>query len=124
MTSLPVPLEETEQAVVVDYCELRGIKFSAIPNSTYTPSMKQKVKNKRQGLRPGLPDLLLIVDGRVIMIEMKRRKGGVLSPEQREWHIALNRAGIATYVCHGSDEAIELINEYLGGSDTLRAEVF
>lgn len=109
-----IPLEETEQAVVVQYCELRGIKLSAIPNSTYTPSMKQKVKNKRQGLRAGLPDLLLIINNQLIFIEMKRVKGGVVSPEQREWHIALNTAGIPTYVCHGSDEAIELINQYLG----------
>lgn len=114
MTQLPCPLESSEQAVVVQYMELKGIKFSAIPNSTYTTSIKQKMNNKRQGVRAGLPDLLAIVNNQVIMIEMKRRKGGVVSDVQREWHIALNAAGLPTYVCHGSDEAIELINQYLG----------
>ena len=105
-----IPLETDEQQAVVQYLELKGLKFSSIPNSTYTKSWKQKAKNKAEGLRAGLPDLLIVLPNLLLFIEMKRTKGGVVSPVQKEWIEALNKIdGVKAIVCKGADEAIENI---------------
>lgn len=111
--TLPVPTEEIEQAQLVHYLELRGCKFTSIPNSTYTKSIQQKMKNRRAGLRAGFPDLVIIANGRFFCIEMKRTVGGRVTPEQQAWHDALNAAGIDTYICKGFDEARAVVDSYL-----------
>lgn len=106
------PLEAEEQATAVEYLELIGAKYTAIPNSTYTKSWSQKRKNHQQGLRAGFPDLVAIVDGTFIVIEMKRRQGGSVSAEQKSWIEALKLANIPVTVAKGADEAIEFINSF------------
>jgi len=112
---LSVPLESEEQRAVVDYLEFRGLKFSSIPNSTFTRSWKQKTKNKQEGLRAGLPDLLVVTKDHLLFIEMKRLKGGKVSSVQKEWLEALNKIndGVVAKICKGAEEAIEFINKYI-----------
>lgn len=108
------PLEEEEQAVVVQWLEYKNVKFSSIPNSTWTPSIKQKVRNKKQGLRPGLPDLLIIHDKKMLFVEMKRRSGGILSPFQRDWIEKINTVpNCQAVVAKGASDAIEQIKNIL-----------
>ena len=108
-----VPHEEVEQRMVVEYLEIMGHKFTAIPNSTHTKSWKQKRKNKDTGLRKGLPDMLIIINGRLVFIEMKRIKGGSTSREQKEWIYQLNQCqNVFAHVCKGADVAIETIKYY------------
>lgn len=108
------PLEEDEQIAVVRYLELKNLKFTSIPNATYTTSWNQKRKNKAMGVRAGLPDLLVIVKDKLLFIEMKRIKGGVVSEEQKEWIDALNLTmGVSARICKGADEAINFINTFL-----------
>jgi hypothetical protein len=109
------PLEDDEQQAVVEFMESHGLKFTAIPNNTYTPYYTQKVKNEKMGLRAGFPDLVVIINKQFICIEMKRRKNFEVSKEQKAWHIALNETQVPAYVCHGSDEAIDLITQYMKG---------
>lgn len=111
--SLPPPTEEVEQRQVVQYLELHNCKFTAIPNSTYTKSWKQKMKNRDAGLRAGFPDLVIIANGQFFCIEMKRTVGGQVTKEQGSWHEALTLAGIPVYVCKGFDEAKKIIDSYL-----------
>lgn len=114
MTKNTSPLEEVEQIAFVKWLELKGLKFTAIPNSTYTKSIKQKVKNKRMGLRCGLPDLLIITPKGLVFVEMKRKQGSVTSDEQKEWIEALNKLqGVQAQVCKGADEAINFITKFL-----------
>lgn len=119
-----VPTEDQEQSAFVDWLELLGLRFTSIPNSTWTKSWSQKAKNHRTGLRKGFPDLIVVIppprsvngEGFLLCIEMKRRKGGVVAPEQRAWIDAINaldQAGVAAYVCKGASEAIDLVNEHL-----------
>ena len=110
-----IPLETVEQQTVVQYLELKGLKFSSIPNSTYSKSWKQKFKNKAEGLRAGLPDLVVILPNLLLFIEMKRRKRGVVSQVQKEWIEALNNinVGVKAIVCLGSDDAIDKIETLL-----------
>lgn len=110
-----IPTEANEQMAVVQWLEIKGLKFSAIPNSTYTTSWKQKRKNKDTGLRAGLPDLLICLPNKLLFVEMKREKGGTLSDCQREWIDALNLIGgnVEAIVCCGADEAIKEISKRL-----------
>ena len=115
------PLEEIEQANFVDWLELQGLKLSAIPNSTYTTSWNQKRKNYRQGLRAGLPDMIVLIapeqskdgEGYCLFIELKRLKGGKVSPEQQEWLDALNQTPVHAYLAQGCDAAIKIVEHYL-----------
>lgn len=109
--AVDVPTEDEEQAVVVQYLELKGHKFSHIPNSTFTKSWSVKNRNKRLGVRPGLPDLFCIIHYTAIWIEMKRTKGGVLSQAQKDWIQTLEDAGQTVWVCKGADAAIKKIQE-------------
>lgn len=114
-TKNTTPLERHEQIAFVQYLEAlqkRGydIIFSATAQSTYTTSIKQKVTNKAMGVRKGLPDLFIIIEDVPLFIEMKRRKGGVVSLEQRMWHEKINGAGIRCYTCYGSDDAMQTLD--------------
>jgi len=115
------PLEEEEQATLVEWMEYQGVKFTAIPNSTFTKSWKQKKKNTEQGLRAGFPDLVVIIPkdksktgkNELIFIEMKRTKGGAVSESQKEWIEALTECDQEVFICKGFDEAEEVLSQYL-----------
>lgn len=71
---------------------------------------------KMQGVRRGVPDICLPVPRggfHGLYIELKRRKGGVVSEEQAVWIDRLNRVGYRAVVCHGWDAAREEIEAYL-----------
>lgn len=109
-----LPLESEEQATVVQWLELKGLKFTSIPNSTWTTSKRQKMLNRITGLRAGLPDLLIVHGGNILFVEMKRRKEGRLSESQRGWIDALNTVGnCQAVVCAGAEEAIATISRIL-----------
>lgn len=118
------PLERHEQAQFVEWLDMNSLLFSATAQSTYTTSWNQKRLNKITGLRKGVPDLLVIIpkensrDGtsKCLFIEMKRSKGGVVSPEQRIWVDAINNINtdtVVAYVCKGAGEAINTVAGYL-----------
>lgn len=112
-----LPTEAQEQATLVDYLNTRNLKFFRVPNETFTRSWKQKVANKRLGVVPGVPDLFVIVGGRLIGIEMKRTKRSATTTAQLEWVTALNQAGIPTAICKGFDEAQAFIESIERGED-------
>ena len=87
----------------------------AIPNG----GQRHKVtaaKLKAEGVRAGIPDLNLPVPRGTfcgLYIELKRRQGGRVEPEQRDWLNALEAQGYRTYVCRGWESARDAILEYL-----------
>jgi hypothetical protein len=107
--TLPIATEDVEQMRFVAWLELMGYKFTAIPNSTYTKSWKQKMHNRVVGLRAGFPDLVIIAGGKFMCVEMKRTKNSTTSPAQKEWVEALKNAGIPVIIAKGCDEAIEFV---------------
>ena len=113
----PVPIEDIEQIQFVEYLDLKRLKYTAIPNSTFTRSWKVKNRNKAMGLHGGLPDILVIVKRWLVFIEMKRQRGGVVSDKQREWIKAINETENGkAYVAKGSEEAIKIIETLLCSS--------
>lgn len=113
MTEL-IPSEDEEQIVLVEYLELRGLKFTAIPNHTYNPHKSQQRKNYQLGLRKGLCDMLIVLPNvGLLFIEMKRTKNSTTSPEQKAWIKALNECpGTSAHECKGAVAAIAIVESY------------
>lgn len=111
--SMPCPTEAQEQKAFVHWLRLAGIKHFRVPNETFTRSWKQKATNKALGVSPGTPDMFVLTDTGLIAIEMKRVRGSVTSPEQKEWIAALNEAGTPAYICKGADEAMARVLEHM-----------
>lgn len=111
-----LPTEDQEQAAFVQYLRLKNLPHFRVPNETFTRSWKQKAKNKSLGVVSGVPDLFVVVGGKLVAVEMKRQKGGVVSASQAEWLKTLQGAGVPARVCKGADEAIKFIEELRDGN--------
>jgi hypothetical protein len=116
-----VPSEHAEQAMVIRWADLHSdprLKLLyAVPNGARV-SIGTARKLKAEGLRAGVPDLVLPVPiggYHGAYIEMKRVKGGVVSPKQQGWHEALRDQGYYVAVARGAEEAQRLILQYLSG---------
>ena len=71
---------------------------------------------KKTGVLPGAPDVVVDLARRGfhgLRIELKRRKGGRTSPEQKKVHMALTVEGYLVDVCKGADQAWELFEWYV-----------
>jgi hypothetical protein len=105
------PKEEDEQQTVVDWLRAKRWRFTFIVNSGKM-KVQYRMKLLRQGLSPGVPDLMVIhPKNYLIFIEMKRIKGSVVSPEQKEWIEDLNKIdNVSAVICKGAEEAINYLN--------------
>jgi VRR-NUC domain. len=121
MSNLPIPTEHEEQVKVFEWAELVKGKYPeialmfAVPNGS-NKSVASAMKFKREGLKSGVPDICLPVarcKKHGLYIEMKRKKGGVVSKEQDWWLTQLRMQGYETVVCYGGNEAINIIEQYL-----------
>lgn len=106
--------EYQEQCLLVQYLELKGLLFSKLAQETFTKSWGIKMKNKMSGVRPGVPDMLIILPNqKLLFIEMKKLKGGHTSPEQIRWIKELNNCkGVIAFVAHGFEEAKQFIDHF------------
>lgn len=103
------PTEYDEQIAFVRWLEIKGYRFTAIPNSTFTKHWNVKMRNMKMGVRAGFPDMVVIAERQFMCIEMKRKTGGSLSKFQKEWIEALERAGIPVAVCKGYEQAVAFV---------------
>ena len=115
------PLEKDEQMLLFEWAEYASITHPelammfAIPNGEYRP-MRTAHSLHLQGVKAGVPDICLPIPRGgygALYIELKRKRGGVVSEQQRAWIAALNRVGNKAVVCKGFDEAKQAIEEYL-----------
>ena len=115
---LLIPTESQEQIAVIKWADAQPAicgRLMSIPNGA-NKSPAAAAKFKREGLRPGVPDLLLPIPRHFchgLWIEMKRRKGGKMSKLQADWIVFLRKQGYQAWACEGSDEAIKIIKEYM-----------
>ena len=119
------PLTEAqEQEGFTDWLAWRHFPFFHVPNETGGRDASLTIraaKMKRAGVKRGVPDLFVFIPvkgatGEVdsyqpLAIEMKRAKGGKVSPEQEQWGAILQCAGIPWRVCHGCGEAMDFVRE-------------
>ena len=118
-----VPSEHEEQVQFVSmvallYPEVASMLF-AVPNGA-NKSPAARLRFRAEGLRAGVPDMFFAVARggfHGLFIEMKRRKGGVVSAEQKAYIDALRARGYRAEVCRGCDEAMDVLSSYMAGSE-------
>ena len=103
--------EHALQTVVADYMTLAvkpELYWSAIPNGGKR-NLSVAVKLKREGLKPGSPDLyVMLPDGKIAWLELKV-KGGSLSIEQQAFRNVCKRLGHHWAVAKTLDEVIAFL---------------
>ena|GEM_PF-330537 len=120
--------EEDEQTALfawLNVAKWRGQPLSAlayaIPNGAKlagTAKQQQFARSRlrRTGMQPGFPDVCLPIPAHPyhsLYVEMKKRHGGRVEPEQREWLAKLRWLGHDAHVAEGADHAKRLIVDYL-----------
>lgn len=124
-SQLPVPSESVEQQNLFRWAAVSAAArwpkemrmLYNVPNEGKR-SKANGARLKSEGLRAGVPDINLDVargEYHGLRIEMKRRRGGCVSPEQAAWLEALREQGYAAIVARGWEEAADAIEKYLRG---------
>jgi hypothetical protein len=114
------PLESAIQTALVEYLHLmapqRGFLIFAVPNEGMGKAqsgagMGRMMRLRRMGLRSGVADLVIVKDGRVYFLEMKRRLGKQ-SANQLEFEADAIRAGAEYAVAQSFDEALKILKNW------------
>ena len=87
------------------------MRIFAIPNGE-ARSKAAGARLKLEGVSPGVPDLF--VPEWQLWIEMKRAKGGTISPAQKDWHAYLATIGQRVIVGYGVEDARRQIQAISG----------
>lgn len=113
-------LEHDEQVALFQWLDTHAAtmpdlaKAFAIPNGGYrTPRTAGRMK--AEGVRPGIPDVFLLVPRGAfhgLMVEMKL-PGKPLSPSQADWHFAFAKDGYHVVLATTWEMARDRILEYL-----------
>ena len=117
--------EEEEQSAVFEWASWMVKQLPDLDLLFHVPnggwrSKPEAARLKKAGVKPGVPDLCLPVPSggfHGLYIELKRRQGGTVSPEQKEWLAALQEKGYRAIVAHGAEEACNEIYRYLTESE-------
>lgn len=106
-----IPTEHEEQREFVSWFKRThpGVRIYAIPNGG-ARSMATAARLKVEGVSKGVPDLH--VPAWNVWVEMKRIKGGTVSPEQKEWHSYLADVGHHVIIGRGADDAKEQLDRW------------
>jgi hypothetical protein len=90
----------------------------AIPNGGNRNAVTGAIM-KREGVRPGVSDLMFYYKGQLTCIEMKKpgdgtRRSGTMSIEQIKFINAMDKEGAKTYVCDSFEGFQQIIREAIG----------
>jgi hypothetical protein len=66
-------------------------------------------RKKRKYCVAGFPDLAVFFRGRLVLLELKRSRGGQLSPAQKALHPRLEAAGFPVQVVRSVPEALDAV---------------
>ena len=116
--------EAQEQAAVFEWAAWAAKRTPELNLLYHVPNggsrnVVEAVHLKQQGVKSGVPDLVLpVARGKYhgLYIELKTLRGRV-SDTQKQWLDALRNQGYAAIVCRGADETIAMIAKYLAGED-------
>ena len=86
------------------------MKYSKLAQETVT-TPEAAAKNRAEGVVRGVPDYLIVHkhSHRVLFVELKRTKSGVVSAHQLEWLAALGSKGRVAY---GYQDARSIIEQW------------
>lgn len=107
-----IPTEHEEQRIFVQWFRRKysPVRIFAIPNGGFR-SRATAGRLKAEGVMRGIPDLF--VPEWNLWIEMKRIKGGRLSPDQVNWKQYLEEIGNTVFVAYGAENAMELVDDFV-----------
>lgn len=121
-----VPLEDDECIKFSNWLSINRIPHCHIANESRSSSrnaMIRGAKLKRMGVSKGVWDYEVYLPRKgntgsvdcyeLVKIEMKRVKGGVVSPEQKIWGRIYEKAGLYCKICKGADDAIDYIKSLM-----------
>lgn len=119
--SAPVPTESAEQQCLFRWAAYQSGAYPELELLYHVPNGGSRRKSeagrfKAEGVKAGVPDICLPVARNGLhglYIELKRKKGGRISPEQERWIEWLNGQGYLAVVCRGWEDAANLIERYL-----------
>jgi hypothetical protein len=122
MTQLKLPgelSEREEQILLVQWLNLKGLWHAASGNGGFR-HIGVAVQMVKMGLSAGYPDLFIPLScggKHGLHIEMKPKKGGRLTTEQRMWLQYLNESGYVALVANGFEEGVQIVENYLALHD-------
>jgi len=101
--------EDQEQMAFVQWFrrQFPAVRIFAIPSGGHR-HIAVAAKLKATGVVPGIPDLF--IPEWKVWVEMKRVKGGRLSPHQKDWIAYLESVGYNCIVANGFEEAVAQVS--------------
>ncbi|HMN37564.1 MAG TPA: hypothetical protein PKD49_07630 [Hyphomicrobium sp.] len=106
--------EDLVQRAVVEHLHFRrrpGVAFFSVPNGGARSPIEASIM-KGLGVRAGVPDLILIAEGRTYGLELKRDKGGRTSAVQTAMMQEIEAAGGMCAVASGIDAALDQLKAW------------
>lgn len=115
--------ESQEQQLLFEWAALSAGRWPELALMYHIPNGGSRSKSeagrfRAEGVKAGVPDICLpVAQGGYhgLYIELKRVKGGRVSPAQQGWIAALRDQGYCACVCKGWDDAAHIIKAYLEG---------
>lgn len=122
MRNYRIDTEAGAQEAIFSWCELQSNKYPELKLLHHIPNGGQRNKAtaialKRQGVKAGVPDLMLPVARggyHGLYIELKKEdKTNKPTVLQKQWINELQKQGYFATVCYGFDETVNTLVEYL-----------
>ena len=108
------PPEWKEQRILANFLDRLPVVWCHVANERNTSPVKGYAL-KASGVKSGVPDVLCFTPSpkhfKPVAIELKRKKGGRVTENQKQWLEDLEKCGWSARVCKGADEAIEFLRE-------------
>lgn len=109
--------EHKEQVAFINWFnsveQFKDLIIFSIPNGGKR-GIKTAIKLKKEGAKSGIADLhILLPNGKSVFIEMKKQKGGKLSPAQIDFMNKSQSLGHTVIVANGCSEASKKFIDYL-----------
>jgi hypothetical protein len=112
-----VPSEESEQIATIEWLWSRGFFAFHVPNGIKV-SIAKAMRLKAMGLLSGIPDIIIVMpEEKVLWLEMKKQKGGVVSPNQQAIHHILTAMGHKVLIAKGNKDAKDQLSRILSEGD-------
>lgn len=109
------PLEDDEQIAFINWfkSEYKDYLIFSIPNGGSRNKIEAS-KLKKTGLTAGIPDMAILMPNKeILFLEMKRQKGGNLSPVQKAIIKLIDKLGFTVLVGYGFLDAKSKFEDYL-----------
>lgn len=108
------PNEDFEQEQFVSWFRIKHPYWLifAVPNGG-NRNIIEASKLKKTGTLAGVPDLIIMMNNRILFIEMKKRVGGKLSTVQKQIIPKIESLGFPVLVCYGAEDARNKFNAFI-----------